>query len=299
MTTAGTGNVSPEVQYLDVTGLRMAFRAHGSGEPTVLIHGLGGMSTNWTDLMVALGDRLQCVAIDLPGFGHSEPFPGIDLTLEACAEVVAHFIEQHFGAVPVHVFGNSLGGVVAVRLAAERPDLVRTLTLISPALPEYRPRRTNVQIPLAALPMVGERLFKRWLAWTPEQRAWGTVTIVYADPKRINPVRWQEMREETIRRDDVPHSATVYLAALRGLVRSFFNIGKRNPWNWLRQVRAPLLVIHGRRDVLVDPANARYVNAYRPGATVAVMADTAHVSQMERPTLVAEPWRETFSSGKP
>ena len=294
MTNAGTGHPSPEVQYLEVAGLRLAYRESGSGEPTVLIHGLGGMSTNWTDCMVALGGELRCCALDLPGFGHSDPLPGRRLTPEACADIVAAFIERRFDGAAVHVFGNSLGAVVALRLAVMRPELVKTLTLISPALPEYRPRRTNVQVPLTALPVVGERLFKKWLTWTPEQRAWGTVSIVYADPRSINPVRWHEMREETIRRDTVPHSARVYLAALRGLVRSFFTAGRSNPWHWLRQVQAPLLVIHGLRDQLVNPVNAHYINDFRPGATVSVVVDAAHVAQMERPLVVARLWRETF-----
>jgi pimeloyl-ACP methyl ester carboxylesterase len=66
------------------------------------------------------------------------------------------------GAGPVHLFGNSLGGAVAVRLAALRPDLVRTLTLVSPALPVLRPRRTNVHLPVLAMPFVGQQLMRKF-----------------------------------------------------------------------------------------------------------------------------------------
>jgi len=67
---------------------------------------------------------------------------------------VARLIET-LDAGPVHLVGNSMGGAVAVRLAARRPDLVRTLTLISPALPVLRPRRgTDPRLLLLMLPGV-------------------------------------------------------------------------------------------------------------------------------------------------
>src|SRR5918998_912571 len=76
--------------------------------------------------------RLDGQAIDLPGFGRSDP--ARNCSIAAFADRVARWIE-HADRGPVHLFGNSLGGAVAVPVAGCRPGLVRTLTLVSPAMP--------------------------------------------------------------------------------------------------------------------------------------------------------------------
>src|SRR5215469_8587501 len=114
-------------------------------EPAVLVHGLGGSALNWTDLMGLLsqadsaGPPMTCDALDLPGFGFSPPPVDGDYSVAARAAAVISLIE-HRADGPVHLIGNSLGGAISTRVAARRPDLVRTLTLISPALPDLRPR---------------------------------------------------------------------------------------------------------------------------------------------------------------
>ena len=92
----------------------------------VMVHGLGGAATNWTDVMALLRDRVEAVAPDLPGFGWSPPPPDDDYSLRAHVRAVTELIEAG-GAGPVHLLGNSLGGTVSTVLAATRPDLVRTL----------------------------------------------------------------------------------------------------------------------------------------------------------------------------
>src|ERR1700735_789556 len=95
------------------------------GEPALCVHGLAGSSRNWTDLMDLLRPRLACDALDLPGFGDSPPRPDGRYSIAALAQTVIALIErtpagrtpaernQH---VPVHLFGNSLGGAVCVRV---------------------------------------------------------------------------------------------------------------------------------------------------------------------------------------
>ena len=71
------------------------------------------------------------------GFGLSPPPDDGDYSMPAHVRAVVRLIESE-GRVPVHLFGNSLGGAVATVVAARRPELVRTLTLVSPALPDFR-----------------------------------------------------------------------------------------------------------------------------------------------------------------
>lgn len=289
----GSGHVSPPVQQLQVGERTVAFREHGEGEPAVMVHGLGGMATNWTDLMFALEQQLHSCAVDLPGFGYSQPFDRAP-SITAFAQVVGDFIAAKFPQQSVHLFGNSLGGAVVVELAAMRPELVRSITLISPALPEYLPRRTNFHIPLIAIPFLGERMLQRWLRFTPDQRAWGTVLAVYGDPSRIHPQRWREMLAETVRREQVPYAGSTYLGALRALMLSYMRVGRANMWRQFSGVKAKTLVIHGRRDVLVNPRAAHEVTKLLPGSTVVVMNNAGHVAQMEFPLDVAALWREAF-----
>src|ERR1035438_5811146 len=78
-------------------------------------------------------------ALFVPGFGYSPPAADCNYSIGAHVSAVIALIEQRKNW-PVHLVGNSLGGAVSTRVAARRPDLVRTLTLISPALPDLRPR---------------------------------------------------------------------------------------------------------------------------------------------------------------
>src|SRR5438105_11411215 len=108
-------------------------------EPGLCVHGLAGSSRNWTDLMDELRPRVDCEALDLPGFGESPPRPDGRYSIEALADTVTTLIERR-GRGPVHLIGNSLGGAVSLKAAARRPELVRALTLISAAAPRSRPR---------------------------------------------------------------------------------------------------------------------------------------------------------------
>ncbi len=123
----------------------------GTAEPAVFVHGLGGSATNWTDLMDLLASGPQPApalageAVDLPGFGFSPAPADGDYSIDAKARAVIEFIEQR-RRWPVHLIGNSLGGSVAVRVAGRRADLVKTLTLISPALPDLRPRLIPLRV---------------------------------------------------------------------------------------------------------------------------------------------------------
>ncbi len=107
-------------------------RAGGEdGEPVVLLHGFSGDLNNWLFNIEALAARGPVIALDLPGHGGSSKDVG-DASLATLAGTVAAALEAA-GVGPAHLVGHSLGGAVAARLAADRPDLVRTLALICPA----------------------------------------------------------------------------------------------------------------------------------------------------------------------
>jgi pimeloyl-ACP methyl ester carboxylesterase len=263
-------------------------RAAGT-EPAVYVHGLGGSSLNWTDLAGLLADRLDAQAIDLPGFGRSDP--ARNYTLATLARSVIGLIEQS-GRGPVHLFGNSLGGAVSVQVAGTRPDLVRSLTLISPAMPFLDPRRSfhGRMLPLLLIPRADRLAARRLQMIDPEELARMVIASCFADPTRYPQARFAEAVEEARLRYDVPWYTTAYVRTLRSLVLAFVRAylpGSASLWRVARRITAPTLVIGGQRDLLVDPRVAAQVGRAIPDSRLLLLPDVGHVAQMEDPRTVA------------
>jgi pimeloyl-ACP methyl ester carboxylesterase len=272
-------------------GQRLFVRsAPGEGEPAVFVHGLAGSATNWTDLMSELSDRLAGDAVDLPGFGHSPPPAKSDYSISAHARAVAGFIAAR-GRGPVHLFGNSLGGAVATRLAARRPDLVKTLTLVSPALPDLRPRYGPTRIAAAAIPGFGAYGMRKLSALPAEHRVQGSMEMCYADPSLMHPERLMALVEEIRRRDDQDHTIPAIIGSARGAVVEYLRLGPRSLWRDAATIGIPTLVLYGQDDRIVDARKATRANRAFRGARVVVLPRVGHVGQMERPDLVAAEFR--------
>ena len=278
--------------------------AQPGAEPALFVHGLGGSALNWTDLMGLLSEPvpghpnavpLACEALDLPGFGFSPVPPAGDYSLAARAATVISLIEKR-GNWPVHLVGNSLGGAISTRVAARRPDLVRSLTLVSPALPDLRPRLLPLRLALVSTPGVGRWLLNRMMAMPPELRTDRSIAELYADPSRMQPERRDAAISEVIRRDSLGYTADVLLGSTRALVAEYARPGPGSLWRDAARVTAPTLVVHGSHDRLVNPSTAgRAARSFRTGRVV-VLPRTGHVAMMERPDLVAAEMREFMSS---
>jgi pimeloyl-ACP methyl ester carboxylesterase len=256
-------------------------------EPALYVHGLGGSGTNWTDLAGLLAPRLDGVAIDLPGFGRSGPSPDGDYSIAAHTRIVVSYLESS-GRGPAHLFGNSMGGAVAIWVAASRPDLVRTLTLVSPAVPDYRPSvRGDPRLALLLVPGVGLRVAGR-LARTPaEQRVRGVLELCFADPSRTSRQRFEEAVAEAQNRTGMQWAATAMVGSLRSIAGSYLRAGTRGPWARMADIAAPTLVIWGDRDRLVDVRVAPRVATTIANARLLVLPGVGHVAQMEDPVSCA------------
>lgn len=256
----------------------------GPAEQAVFVHGLAGSATNWTDLMDELKDVVQGHAPDLPGAGFSPEAADGDYSVDAHARAVIGLLDR---TGPAHLIGNSLGGAISVRVAASRPDLVRSLTLISPALPDLIPRYGPARVAAAALPKLGEWAADRLRVVPAEYRIQSSFAMVWADMGAVHPLRLQDAIEEERRRDALPHASRAVVGTARGIVAEYFRLGRDNLWRQAEQVQAPTLIIHGRHDRLVRPAMAR--KAYRAFRQVRlVLLPTAgHVAMMEMPQVVA------------
>ena len=112
------------------------YLVRGYGEPLLLIHGLGGSGADWAFQVAALEKRFRVIVPDLPGSGHSPP-PRDEYTIDGFATTLWSLLD-HLGIARTNIIGFSLGGAVALEMAARRPSSVPRLGLIN-SLATYRP----------------------------------------------------------------------------------------------------------------------------------------------------------------
>lgn len=262
--------------------------------PALYVHGLGGSSQNWSALMPLLDGLVDSEALDLPGFGDSPPPDDGNYSVTGHARAVIRYLDAAERG-PVHLFGNSLGGAVATRVAAVRPDLVETLTLISPALPEIRAQRTAWPTALLSVPGVA-RLFTRLTKeWSAEQRVRGVMALCYGDPGMVTPEGFRDAVEEMERRLALPYFWDAMARSSRGLVNAYTLGGQHGLWRQAERVLAPTLLVYGGRDQLVAYRMARRAaRAFRDSRLLS-LPDAGHVAMMEYPETVASAFRELLA----
>ncbi len=137
-------------------------------QPTVvLLHGFGAVASCWHDIITAIESDTHVLAFDLPGHGGSLKYPNAGSGKVAAQAVIAEFDARSFGK--VHLVGHSMGGAIACSVALARPDLVASLTLLSPGgfgpelnvplLQDYAAARTPSELLAALAPMAAVGAF--------------------------------------------------------------------------------------------------------------------------------------------
>ncbi|WP_409059539.1 alpha/beta fold hydrolase [Streptomyces sp. SYP-A7185] len=296
----GVVAVAPGEQLDSVTlpGLTLSVRSRPSVREglssALFVHGLGGSSQNWSALMPLLEDVVDCAAVDLPGFGDSPPPDDGDYSVTGHARAVIRYLDTREDG-PVHLIANSMGGAVTTRVAAVRPDLVRTLTLISPALPELRVQRTALPTGLLAVPGVAALFTRLTKDWTAEQRVRGVMALCYGDPDRVSPEGYSAAVREMERRLALPYMWDAMARSARGIVNAYTLGGQHGLWRQAERVLAPTLLVYGGKDLLVSYRMARKAAAAFRDSRLLTLPDAGHVAMMEYPDTVATAFRELLA----
>lgn len=260
----------------------------------VFVHGLGGSARNWTDLMYLLSPVAGGIAPDLSGFGRSPMAADGDYSQAAHAQTVIDLIEDRCDG-PVDLFGNSMGGSISVRIAALRPDLVRSLVLISPALPNLRPRLSIAPLVAMTAPVLAELTERLVDTNNAEAAIEHLENMCYLDPSRVHEERRADQIEETRWRMSRPNASDPLRRSARGLGKAFLPGTDDNLWSLAEKVAAPTLAVFGTHDKLVDPRLANRAARTFPNVRVTTLR-TGHVAQIEDPVttarLVLQLWAE-------
>lgn len=117
------------VEYVDAGGLRTRALRAGSGEPVVLLHGTSGHLEAFVRNVAVLSADYECHAIDMMGHGYTDS-PGVPYRIPGYVQHVLDYLDAR-GIESAHFIGESLGGWVSGRLAADHPERVRTLALVA------------------------------------------------------------------------------------------------------------------------------------------------------------------------
>jgi pimeloyl-ACP methyl ester carboxylesterase len=256
-----------EERLLEVRGVRLrTFERPGEGPPILLLHGFGGAAWNYTEMVPHLAGRRLLVP-DLPGHGASDPLPAPSLT--GFADAVAPLLDE-----PAGVFGHSMGGVVALRLAERHRSLVRSLVLAAPAGISSSSRLATVTLAFAGIVQPGRIAGRRAARIARSARLKRLVfgRFEVADADRLSDAAVHGfLRGPTIHTD----------ALGAGLA-----LARDDPRQSLDRVHCPVLVLFGGDDRQVPLADG-FEYARRLRAPLRVVADCGHLLIGERPDACA------------
>jgi pimeloyl-ACP methyl ester carboxylesterase len=265
------------VHYVDYGG-------PDDGPLLVCVHGLGGSVINWAAVAPALAQTCRVVALDLAGFGRTRS-RGRPTTVHANQELLHRFLTEVTGS-PVVLVGNSMGGLISVLQTAAHPETVAGLVLIDPALPVGVRARPHPLVALMfavyAVPAAGRTLMSRRRALrSAEDQAMDVLRLCCADASRVPSAVVAAHLELANERQQYPDVDAELIIAARSLL--WVLARRRHHAAMLRDITAPVLLLHGDRDRLVPIAAARRTAAANPTWRFAVAHDVGHVPQLEVP----------------
>lgn len=241
-------------------GVKIYWDQAGEGEPLLLIMGLGYPSDAWHRSQPILSKQYRTITFDNRGVGRSDmppgPYPIALMASDAAAVLDAAGVES------AHVFGISMGGMIAQEFALQYPERVLSLILGCTA--------AGGPCAVPAEPDATQMLMSR-TGMTPEEAAQAALPFIY------HAATSQQMIEEDLatRRPWFP-KREAYTAQLQGIL-------SWESYSRLPQIASPTLVIHGDSDLLVPPANAKLIAQSISGSKLVILSGASHIFTTDQP----------------
>ncbi len=254
-------------RQVEVNGVRLHVEdTGGSNLAIVFSHGLLLSTRAWDAQVEALRARFRCIAYDHCGQGRSDVPPVRSIGMDACTEDAAALIEV-LGAAPCHFVGLSMGGFVGMRLAARRPELLRSLALLETSADPEPPEN------------VGRYRLLTWVArfvgpWAVTGRVMPILfgrTFITEPGRAAERARW---------RSRIAGNRRAIWRAVNGVIE------REAIHPELARVRVPTLVMVGEEDVATVPAKAERIAGAIPGARLVRIPRAGHSSPVEEPAAV-------------
>lgn len=262
------------VRDVVVNGVRLRVEEEGSGrESVVFSHSLVADRRMFDAQVAALRDRYRCIRYDHRGHGESELPRETIVGVETVYDDAVALIEA-LDLAPCHWVGLSLGGLVGMRLAARRPDLLRSAVLLEtpPAERERAVNRLQAGLSLAVLKVLGPRLAARVVLEPTMRRFYGST--FRRDPTRRND--YLAERADMARKIQITSPAVVW-----GVVN------RASMPDQLSGIRIPTLVIVGDEDAAIPPDRAKRVASAIPQARFEIVHGAGHASTVDQPATVS------------
>jgi 3-oxoadipate enol-lactonase len=247
------------MSFVENQGVKIYWDEQGSGEPLLLIMGLSYPSCMWHRSRPVLAQRFRTIALDNRGVGQSDAPPGVYSIMLMASDAAA--VLDAAGVESAHLFGVSMGGMIAQEFALQYPKRVRSLILGCTAAGGPHAVRAE--------PAALQALTRQGM--TPEESMEAIIPFIYdaATPReRID-------EDMAIRMKWYP-TPQGYAGQLQGIFAW-------EAYSRITRIAAPTLVIHGETDRLIPPANARLITARIPGAKLALIPRASHIFDSDQP----------------
>jgi pimeloyl-ACP methyl ester carboxylesterase len=266
--------------YRMVDGVRLRLRDTGprKAPAVILLHGFGASLDTWEPWAEALSARYRVIRFDLPGFGLTGPDPTGDYSDAREIAILADLMDQ-LGIGRASLVGNSLGGRLAFNFAAQHPDRVNRLALVSPdgfasQGFEYG-KAPDIPLVMRALPYVAPRDLLR-----------ANLAAAYGRPEALSETTLTRYRDlllaPGVRQAILDRTSQVIL---------------RDPTSTLARVKAPTLLLWGEKDAMIPIGNADDYLRDLPHATLVRLPNLGHVPFEEDPAASLAPL-ERFLAGE-
>ena len=260
--------------YARVNGNMLFYREAGEGPLAVFVHGFPLDHSVWLDQLKGLAHVRRCVALDLRGFGKSDPTVDGSLSMEMLADDVCGLIDA-LGGGNADVVGISMGGYVALAMWELRPAMVRSLTLI-----DSRAAADSVGGKRGRDAMIDRMLDTGRGGLADELRG----ALLGAAPSQHAQARLRSMVEGT--------RYETLVAAITGMR------DRKDRSVLLPTINVPALVIGGEEDRLIPPEVAKAMAKEIPGARTTIVPGAGHLPPIENPDPVNQALIELFEGRK-